>query len=180
LIQYSLCFDFDETLIKKATSKQFASGKNQLFEFTQKPETKSRTEGVEMNEAANKSFLKKLSGKRNILIFAGILAVAVVHSVVQLSFIQSETLRSAELTAQIDGVKFEESAVETKQPETQIVDIKPEEYKVRKVKVATIPEYVQPIARRQAETIAPQTKKKVVRETKTARLRRAEKILTGV
>jgi hypothetical protein len=145
-----------------------------------KPETKARTEGVEMNEAANKSFLKKLSDKRNILIFSGILAVAIVHSVVQLSFIQSETLRSAELTAQIDSLKFEESAVETKQSESQIVEIKPEEYKVRKVKVITIPEYVQPVARRQVETVAPPTKKKVVRETKTARLRRAEKILTGI
>lgn len=133
-----------------------------------------------MNEAMKTSFLKKLSNKRQMLILAGILAVAIVHSVVQLSFIQSEYLRSAELTAQVEGVKFEELTVETKQPGAQIIDVKPEEYKVRKVKVVTIPEYVQPVARRQAETRAPQTKKKVVRETRTARLRRAEKILTGV
>ena len=139
-----------------------------------------------MREAINTSFLKKLSNKRNILIFAGILAVAVVHSAVQLSFIQSENSR--ELTDDIENAVSEDLTVETKQTEARVIDIVPEEFKVRKIKVITIPENVRPVAAsRRAETITPPTvnlpptsKKKVVRETRTARLRRAEKILTGV
>jgi hypothetical protein len=147
---------------------------------------KKGVRGDEMNEAVNTSFLKKLSNKRNILIFAGILAVAVVHSVVQLSFIQSENSR--ELTAAIENALSEELSTEIKQPESRVIEILPEEIQVRKVKVITIPERVQPLAaNRRAEVVTPPisnlpatSKKKVVRETRTARLRRAEKILTGV
>jgi hypothetical protein len=129
-----------------------------------------------MNGLINISFLKKISWK-HITIFAGILAVAAIHSLVQLSFIQSENFRSAELSAQIENLKPEELEVETKPAENQIIDIEPREYKVRKVKVVTIPEKV---SRRPIENVQPQAKKKVMRETRAARLRRAEKILTGV
>ena len=138
-----------------------------------------------MNEAINQTFLQKISGSRRILILAGILAVAVVHTVMQLSFIQTEKLRSVELTAAapIREVKLPELPTETKQTEAQVIEIKPEEYEVRKVKVVTIPERVEPSIRRhqQAETIQPTIKRKVVRpESKAERLRRAEKILTGI
>ena len=134
-----------------------------------------------MNKAINKkSFLKKIYGKRYKIIIAGILAIAVVHFAVQLSFIRSENSRSDELTAQIEGLKSEVPPVEVKQPDSRIIDIKPEEYEVRKVKVVTIPEYVQPAPRRQVEIVQPQPKKKPARETKAERLRRAERILTGI
>ena len=146
-----------------------------------------------MSEPINQTFIQKLTGKRRILIFAGILAVAVVHTAMQLSFIQGEKLRSVELTASapaapIEEVKLPEFPSETKQDEAAaIVEIKPEEYEVRKVKVITIPERVQqqPVIRRQqqqvVETVQPTVKRRSVRtETKADRLRRAEKILTGV
>jgi len=138
-----------------------------------------------MNRASNApTFLKKISGKRYKIIFGGILAITIVHFVMQISFIQSEieSLRSADLTAQTEDLKRTESAVEIKRPDAQIIDIKPEEYEVRKVKIITIPENAAPKMRRQAETVPlpTQVKKKAVRETRAARLRRAEKILTGV
>ena len=128
-----------------------------------------------MNGLINISFLKKISWK-HAAIFIGILAVAAIHSLVQLSFIQSENFRSAELSAQIENLKPEELEVETKPVESQIIDIEPQKYDVRKVKVVTIPERIS----RPSEIAPPQAKKKVVRETRAARLRRAEKILTGV
>ena len=107
---------------------------------------------------------------KHTVILAGILAVAVVHFVVQLSFIQSEKLRSAESS--------DELTVEIAPPETQIIDVKADEYEVRKVKVVTIPERVAPQSRRRAEVVP--VKGKIVRETRAERLRRAERILTGI
>lgn len=128
--------------------------------------------------------LGRMSGKRYKILFAGILAITVVHFVMQMSFIKIENSHSAELTARIEDLKSNDSSVETKQPDGKIVDIKPEEYEVRKVKVVTMPENVQPVTRRQPEIVPPpsrtQTKKKAVRETRAERLRRAEKFLTGV
>jgi hypothetical protein len=124
------------------------------------------------------SFLKKISGNRRKLTIAGILVVAIVHSAGQLFFVQDENFRSAELTAQNEPVKFEESKVEQERSDGQIIAVKPEEYEMRKVKVSTISENNKSISRRQVEAAPP--KKKAVRETKEARLRRAERILTGV
>jgi anti-sigma-K factor RskA len=142
-----------------------------------------------MRKAINTSFLKKVSGKRYMVILAGILAVAALHFAAQISFIQNENPRSAELIALIEDLKSDEKlAVEIKQPDTQTIVVKPEEYEVRKVKVITIPENEQPVSRRQVEAIPPATavapstqpKKKAVRDTRGARLRRAERILTGI
>lgn len=129
-------------------------------------------------EEMNLSIIKKISSNRNKIIVAGILAVAIVHSAGQVFFIQDENLKSAEIAAQIEDAKSEEIAVEIKQPDSQVIDIKPETYETRKV--AANPEDAKPESRRRIETVSPPAKKKVVRETKEARLRRAERILTGV
>lgn len=126
----------------------------------------------------NLSILKKITENRNKIIVAGILFVAIVHSAGQMFFIQDEHLRSAEFAAQIENARSEELAVEIKQPDSQTIDIKPENYETRKV--AAIPENAKPDSRRPVETVSPPAKKKVVRETKEARLRRAERMLTGV
>jgi hypothetical protein len=122
------------------------------------------------------SILKKITCNRNKIIVAGILTVALVHSAGQLFFIHDENLRSAAATAQIESVKSEELAVEINQPDSQIIDIKPEKYETPVAGTET----AGPDLRRKIEGVSPQIKKKAVRETKEARLRRAERILTGV
>jgi hypothetical protein len=122
------------------------------------------------------SILKKITCNRNKIIVAGILTVALVHSAGQLFFIHDENLRSAEATAQIESVKSEELAVEIIQPDTQTIDIKPVKYD----RPAAGAETAGPDSRRKIEGVSPQIRKKAVGETKEARLRRAERILTGV
>jgi hypothetical protein len=133
-----------------------------------------------MSKTVKQSFLKKISGKRQILIFAAILAVALVHFVVQMSFIQSENLRSAESAMRIETVKSEEVAAETKPSESRLIGLEAADFAPRKVKIAAPAERAQPVASRRPEIVAPPVKRKIVRETREARLRRAEKILTGV
>lgn len=151
-----------------------------------------------MNKTSSESFFKKLSGKRQMFILVGILAVATVHFVVQMSFIQSENLRSAEeMAAEVEIVDFEdapmaseETAMALKPSEQPVVEAKTESFAPRKAKseaisekaAEKISEKISLPARRRLEIAPPvvQPKKKVVRETRAARLRRAEKILTGI
>lgn len=126
------------------------------------------------------SFIEKISEKRRKIIFGGILAVAAVHFAVQFSFIQSEKLRSIESVVEIENLESEDLAAETKEPDRQFTGMKPEEFEARKIKAAAISEKAQPLPRRQTEISQPQIKKKIIPETREARLRRAEKILTGV
>ena len=130
-----------------------------------------------MNREINISFIKKISENRNKIAIAGIMVVAILHSVGQLSFIQNESLRSEELAAQTENGGSQEIRAEIKQP-AQVMDIKPEADELRTIKVADVSENTR--SHRRIEALPPQTKKKAVRETKEARLRRAERILTGV
>lgn len=130
-----------------------------------------------MNRVINISLIKKISGNRNKIALAGILVVAILHSVGQLTFIQNESLRSEELAAQMENSESREITAEIEQP-AQVIDNKPEADELRTIKVSEVSENTK--SHRRIEAAAPQTKKKSARETKEARLRRAERILTGV
>lgn len=118
------------------------------------------------------AFLRRISIKHYTIIGAVILAITVMHFVLQISFIQKENLRAVETAPEI--VQPPEQAV-------QVIEINPKEYEVRKVEIITIPEVVQPVAPRQTEAapVRIPSRKKPVRESRAERLRRAERILTG-
>jgi hypothetical protein len=108
------------------------------------------------------------------------MTIAVTHFALQMNFIQKENLQSVETAVGIE--KNFETEVEKNSPAKQIIEIAPEQVEVKKVEVITLPEYVKPAPRQRKETVpAPKpVKKKEVRETRAERLRRAERILTGV
>lgn len=131
------------------------------------------------NTKVKKSLLKK-SGKYYVLLGLFIMTIAVVHFALQINFIQKEKLESIETAVEVE--KNIEPEIETDAPENQVIGIQPEQYEVKKVEVIALPEYVKPEHRLQKETAPakPVRKKKEIPETRAARLRRAERILTGV
>jgi len=126
--------------------------------------------------------LKKIARKHYIIVGVAILVITVTHFVLQLSFIQTKNLQITE------NLQVIETSVENVKLDKQIVDNKEEEfvakeYKAKKIKDITAPKTVKPVVRRQPETAPPPRilpGEKVNRESRAARLRRAEKILTGV
>ena len=123
---------------------------------------------------------RKPGRKRYKIAGAAIFAILVLHTIWQFSFIQSENLRAAE--AEIETLKLEKLPVSIGEDEPP-VKVNPV-YEAKKSDVVISPKIVQPAAYRQPETkialppIMP--KKKPAVESKSERLRRAEKLLTGM
>lgn len=133
---------------------------------------------------ANKtSFVLGKSKKYYLIIGAVILGIAVVHFGMQMVFIQKETLRSFESAIITDDVPFSDvETVEANSPVEQTLEISPEHLSEKKVELITVPE-IRITERRRKEIVTPEPKivrKKEVRETRADRLRRAERILTGI
>ncbi len=134
------------------------------------------------NTTGKSSILERISKYPYTIIGAIILAIGVSHFVLQISYIQNENLHSAETAAA--------NNIEIAPPVKQTITIEPEQVEVKKIKVITIPEAVKPevskpVPIRPKESIPvrkPIRKKEVkeVRETRAVRLKRAERILTGV
>ena len=143
------------------------------------------TQGEKMDKTAEKPRRLKKSRKYYVIVGLFIMAIAVVHFTMQITFIKEETLRSGETAVESD--KVIEPIVENALPAKQVIEIEPEQVEVKKIEVITIPEVVKAASRRQQEIIPVKTpnKKKVVREGKAEResraerLRRAERLLTG-
>ena len=128
-------------------------------------------------------FLKKIARKHYIVLGAAILVITVTHFVLQLSFIQTKNLQVTE------DLQVVETSVENVEPGEQTVVNKEQrfdakEYKTKKTKNTFAPKTVKAIVQRQPEREPPTPrilpKKRVFGESRAARLRRAEKILTGV
>ncbi|HSK72855.1 MAG TPA: hypothetical protein VK892_14230 [Pyrinomonadaceae bacterium] len=116
------------------------------------------------------SFLSKLTLNHYTIAGAAIFAIIVVHFVLQFTFIQSENFRSALISIPPEPIK--EKSVEIKTINEPI-----------KLDIVTIPKTAAPtVSPPQRKILTPQTvvKKKEPRESRAERLRRAEKILTGV
>ena len=131
----------------------------------------------------NKLNLLKKSGTYYPFIGLLILGIAVIHFSTQVFFIQTENLRSEKIPT-VSEVKNTLPAKNFIQIEPEQYEIeKIEQYKIEKIKVITIPETVKTTPFHKKETI-PQVrksiKKKEVIETRAERLRRAERLLTGV
>lgn len=124
----------------------------------------------------DKSFVKR-ERRRIYLIAAAILAVFVVHFAWQFSFVQKENLRIAEdsmndaqLNAPVADVPPIEETVEIK------TDSAPKKPIIEEPAKSVLPaKYAPP----PVKTPSPEMNKKAVRDLRSERLRRAEKLLTG-
>ena len=138
----------------------------------------------EMNKTMSKtSVLGRILKNPYTIIGAIIMTIGISHFTLQIFFIQEEKLQSVE-TALEEKIE-NEAAVES--PKEQIIRVEPEVYQVKtievqKIKVITTVETVKSVPRRQKETVPARkpVKIKEAQETRAARLRRAEQILTGV
>ena len=133
--------------------------------------------------------LSKKSKQRNYkfkVAGAAMFAVLVLHLVWQFSFVQSENLRDTETalktiqpTAPPSQPEINELSSEPKavnQPDQINADFKAKTNIVNSEKTVQKARY----ERSEAKSEPPKVKKKAVRESKTERLRRAEKLLTGM
>lgn len=115
---------------------------------------------------------------------AAIVAVAVLHFVIQTSFIQSETGKNRIVDE--FPVKIEQSRlpnVEVEQVSSQTVESKSEGFEAKKINTVIAPKPVPQVRQNTREIVPstkPQPKKKSAVETRAERLRRAELILTGI
>jgi len=132
-----------------------------------------------MTNGKSSSFKK--STKYYATIGAGILGIAFLHFGLQMTYIQKENLRSFE--AAVETNKVEIPQLEENISAEQSVEIKPEQFAIKEIEVIKNREITKTVPRRQIETVIPEkrvVRKKEATETRTERLRRAEKILTGI
>jgi hypothetical protein len=122
------------------------------------------------------------------------LAIGISHFALQIFFIQKENLQAVETAienqVEIEAENIIENKIENKAeiapPAERIIRIEPEIFEVKKIKVITIPEIVKSVPRRQMkiiparEIVKKPVRKKEIPETRAVRLRRAERILTGI
>ena len=122
-------------------------------------------------------FLRKPARKHYSKAGAAILAIIILHFVSQFIFLQNENYESERVSAKTKDTR------NNKQNSEQNVEIKTE-YETRDSGIiqTPAPAAVPPTFRRKTETAPSQTviKKKEPRESRAERLRRAERILTGV
>lgn len=116
------------------------------------------------------AFFGMIFKRRNEMSVAAIFAIGILHFVFQLSFIRSEK------------PQLDEAPVKIEQVREQTVETKPIEFEAKKVNIVLPEKTVPTVRRRQPEIVPSKThfRKKDADETRTARLRRAEKILTGI
>lgn len=128
-----------------------------------------KAESLEETNAQTR-FSKIIFKRRNAIGIAAILTIGILHFAFQISFIQSEKTQVAENPVKIETV--------SEQP----AETKPSEFEVKKADIILPPKPAPQIKQRQPELAPakPQLKKKDSVETRAERLRRAEKILTGI
>ncbi|HEY0459310.1 MAG TPA: hypothetical protein VGC97_09260 [Pyrinomonadaceae bacterium] len=130
--------------------------------------------GGSLETAARKSLSKKVFQSRNAIAVAAILAIGVLHFAFQMSFIRYEVSKNR-TPLEVPPVKIEQHSAPS-------ADNNLDEFESKKADVL-MPEKTAPSVRRREAEIAPakpKPKKKEAFESRTERLRRAEKILTGV
>ena len=117
---------------------------------------------------------------RSEIAFVAILVVAALHFTFQFSFIRSEKIEKSSVNE--SQVIVNEISEETEQVQEQAVKDKPAEFRIKKTDDAKPLKPVVTVTQSQTK-IAPSKslpKKKIPVESRAARLRRAEKILTGI
>lgn len=145
------------------------------LDFTQDNNNNAETEIVRKDsKPADKSSISKRMLKwQNALAIAAILTIAALHFVFQSSFIQSENSQN---------LLVDEFPVKVEQVNQPSVEIKSADFEVKKINDVMSPKIKPNVRQRRSEAVTskPQPKKKDAVETPAQRLRRAERILTGV
>jgi hypothetical protein len=167
-----------ETSLEKAFREKPVSVYNVNFtpvinNFTEKRFLPKR-KAVSREIVVRKPFSKKIFKWQNAGAVAAILAIGVLHFTFQMSFIRREVSKNRSLV-EVPAVKIEPARVAP-------LETVPDEFEVNKIDAPMPKKSVLTFKLRQSE-IAPaktQPKKKEVLESRAGRLRRAEKILTGV
>lgn len=132
-----------------------------------------RSKTTQPARSDNRSSLSKRIFKwRNAVAVGAILTVGMLHFVYQLSVIKTEKLQIAEVPPKVEQVR----------QQAPLKITKPFEFEAKKTDAVLPPKPAPALKQRQPETAPakPQPKKKEAVETRAERLRRAEKILTGV
>ena len=126
---------------------------------------------------AQLSFFNNRTRKHYSKAGAAILAIIILHFVSQFTFLQNENFESERVSAKVEDLR------NNKQDNEQNVEIETQ-YEVKDSGVMQTPVLndVPPTARHKSEIAPSRTviKKKEPRESRTERLRRAERILTGI
>ncbi len=120
------------------------------------------------------SFSRKIFKWRNAVAVAAILAIGVLHFAFQMSVIRTEVSKTSH-AVEVPPVRVEPVRAAP-------VEAAPAEFKPKKINSALPSKNLPAVKKRQAEIapVKPQPKKKEAVETRSERLRRAERILTGV
>ncbi|MBS1797850.1 MAG: hypothetical protein JSS81_28780 [Acidobacteria bacterium] len=146
---------------------------SQLLDEREKAFLLGRTKNVKAGTTAvGRAFPRSVINRRSGLALAAILAVGVGHFFLQMSFINRqnrEALRAAEVPPVAEAVSAPDAVVE------------PAAYTPAKEAPAP-PERTTPAAKPRIEVLPPKPalRKRAAPESRAARLRRAEKILTGI
>lgn len=138
--------------------------------------TALKRKNASLKKADGNSFSKKVFQWRNAVAVAAILAIGVLHFAFQISFINREVGKNRPLI-EVPPVKIEPAPVELIKPESEDAD-----FEAKKVNAPLAPKAAKTVKQRAVEfaPVKPQPKKKDAVESRDERLRRAEKILTGV
>lgn len=172
----------NETVEEKSDEKDFSVF---AVDFSQSENEVSKEEfnrnPVQTNDLNNEPptvMAGKLGRKPYRIAGATIFIILVLQSIWQFSFIQSENLRLAEVSLKASIPVEPPIKIETGKPPVEITTVN----KAKKSDVVDSEKTVQKITYRQTEIkpAPPEIRKKAVPESKAERLRRAEKLLTGM
>lgn len=172
----------EENLTEKALEKVSAEKPVSVYSvnfarvinnFAEKKNIDRRKDESVENVAQN-SLSQKVFKWRNAIAVAAILAIGVFHFAFQMSFIRTE-ISEYRPVVNVPPVKIEP-------PRAAPIESKPAEFKAEKIDSVMPEKNLPAVKRRQSEIapVKPQPKKKEAVETRAERLRRAERILTGV
>lgn len=159
---------------KKPVSVYSVNFARVINNLTDKKMILKRKNGL-LKTATQNSLSKKVFQWRSAVAVAAILAIGVLHFAFQMTFINREVGKNRPVI-EVPPVKIEPARVEP-------IIIAPTEFEAKKVKAPLAPKAGRTVIKQRAVEFAPlkaQPKKKDAFESRAERLRRAEKILTGV
>lgn len=132
-----------------------------------------------MKLKGNLSF-KGLLKRRSEIAFVAILVLAALHFAFQFSFIRSENIENSRVDEV--PVKVNETPDKFEQVQERVIENQPTRFKTKKINNAKPTKNIVMVKQHQTKIVPskPLAKKKITVESRAARLRRAERILTGV
>ena len=163
-----------EVMEKKPVSVYSVNFARVINNLTEKKMILKRKNGA-LKKADGNSLSKKVFQWRSAVAVGAILTIGVLHFAFQMSFINREVSKNRPLV-EVPPVVVEPARIEPVKPE-------PTEFEAKKVKAPLAPKAGRTVIKQRAVEFVPlkaQPKKKDAVEPRAERLRRAERILTGI